>query len=230
MAGRFASLSEEELQVIVSNKDSNNTKKSTSVSVNILRDYLLEKNEDIHFETLCNKDLDNLLCKFYAEARTSKGDLYKKSTLQAIRHGINRHLKLNGVHKGTPVDIVHGIDFSKSRSLFDAMKKELKRSGKRGVVHKDIISDEDFSKLYTYFRQAESDPAVLLQKTFFEVVFYFGRRGRENLHKLKKQDFVISGEASGQPFVKKITDEQTKNHQDDDGKSGDGIMYAVKGK
>ena len=44
MAERFAFVSEEELKVLIENKDSKNTKRTTKTSVNILNDYLREKN------------------------------------------------------------------------------------------------------------------------------------------------------------------------------------------
>ncbi len=44
MAERFASVSEEELKVLIENKDSKNTKRTTKTSVKILNDYLREKN------------------------------------------------------------------------------------------------------------------------------------------------------------------------------------------
>ena len=44
MAERFALVSEEELKVLIENKDSKNTKRTTKTSVNILNDYLREKN------------------------------------------------------------------------------------------------------------------------------------------------------------------------------------------
>ena len=44
MAERFASVSEEELKVLIENQDSKNTKRTTKTSVKILNDYLREKN------------------------------------------------------------------------------------------------------------------------------------------------------------------------------------------
>lgn len=57
---------------------------------------------------------------------------------------------------------------------------------------------------------------------------HFGRRGRENLRQLKRSDFAISTDATGDRYVY-LTDERTKNHQDDDG-GAEGRMYEVKGK
>ena len=44
MAERFAFVPEEELKVLIKNKDSKNTKRTTKTSVKILNDYLREKN------------------------------------------------------------------------------------------------------------------------------------------------------------------------------------------
>ena len=44
MAERFAFVSEEELKVLIKNKDSKNTKRTTKTIVKILNDYLREKN------------------------------------------------------------------------------------------------------------------------------------------------------------------------------------------
>ena len=64
MAERFASVSEEELKVLIENKDSKNTKKITKTSVKILNDYLREKNLEEPQTTLAN-----ILTKFYTGAR-----------------------------------------------------------------------------------------------------------------------------------------------------------------
>ena len=44
MAERFASVSKEELKVLIENKDSKNTKRTTKTNAKILNDYLSEKN------------------------------------------------------------------------------------------------------------------------------------------------------------------------------------------
>ncbi len=73
MAERFASVSEEQLKVLIENKDSKNTRRTTKTNVKILNDYLREKNlEEPQNETA----LANVLqTKFYAGARKSDGSL-----------------------------------------------------------------------------------------------------------------------------------------------------------
>jgi hypothetical protein len=55
-------------------------------------------------------------------------------------------------------------------------------------------------------------PSGLLNKVMFEILFYFCRRGRENLRELKVSDFEISRDETGRQYVWKKTSEQTKNH------------------
>jgi len=58
-------------------------------------------------------------------------------------------------------------------------------------------------------------------------MIHFGRRGRENLRSLKRSDFALSTDGAGDRYVY-LTDERTKNHQDDDS-GAEGHMYEVKG-
>lgn len=71
-------------------------------------------------------DLDNLLCKFYFEVRTTEGEHYKKSSLGNLRYGLNRNLHNHGFE----FDIVHGPQFAKSTKAFLDACKELKALGK----------------------------------------------------------------------------------------------------
>ena len=54
------------------------TKQSTKTCVRLLRDYLTEKRLNENFGIMSHSDLDAVLKIFYVEARTRKGDLYKR--------------------------------------------------------------------------------------------------------------------------------------------------------
>ena len=64
----------------------------------------------MHFENFASDQLDLVLCKFFTEARSVKGELYKTSSLISIKHGINRNLS----NSNSGLDIVNGSDFKKS--------------------------------------------------------------------------------------------------------------------
>lgn len=73
-----------------------------------------------------HKELDELLSKFYFEARTTEGEFYKTASLGNLRYGINRNL----AKKEYPYDIVHSPEFTRSSSVFSNACKELKAAGK----------------------------------------------------------------------------------------------------
>lgn len=107
---RFASLDEEQFERLLTDKDADNTQKATKLAVKTVRSYLIEKGLSPDFESMEPDVLDSALCKFYAEARTISGELYKKSTLFSNRHGLNRHLSVNSQNPAA-MDIIHGKDF-----------------------------------------------------------------------------------------------------------------------
>ncbi|XP_033756252.1 uncharacterized protein LOC117338997 [Pecten maximus] len=213
---RFASLNDENINKLMTEKDSINTRRATDSAVKMFKEYLKEKNVAEDVETLDSTELDKLLGKFYLEARNKNGELYKKASLTAFRHGLNRHFKDH--------DIVNGQDFKSSREAFIAMSSELKRQGLGGVDHHPPIEKADLQKLYASFDI--TDAASLQQKVFVDILLYFGRRGRENARQLKVSDFSCSTDSEGHVYIYHEKDEQTKNHRHDTN-TADGRMYVV---
>jgi hypothetical protein len=89
---RFATLSEDVMNSILKDKNSENTKQATDRAVCLFRKYLNEIDRSEDFENYEISELQEALTKFYSEARNESGDLYKKSTLTNTRYGINRLL------------------------------------------------------------------------------------------------------------------------------------------
>ncbi|XP_033759203.1 uncharacterized protein LOC117341461 [Pecten maximus] len=223
---RFASVDGDELKGIIDNIDSANTKRTTMTSVKLFREYLSAKNYATDFENFTQDDLDSKLSSFYVEMRNKNGDMYKKSTLISYRHGLQRHLEKC---RSDNIDITNHNIFRKSSQAFKGMSKELKRQGLAAVNHHPPVSDGDLKNLYHYLLQGNLEDAQLLQyKVFIDLMLHFGRRGRENLATLTRQDFAVGRDDEGALYVYKTTDELTKNHQDDSQKSSDGRMYEVK--
>ncbi|CAG2187028.1 unnamed protein product [Mytilus edulis] len=76
----------------------------------------------------------------------------------------------------------------------------------------------------TYLKQG----ILTFSKVFVDILIHFGRRGRENLATLTRQDFAVQPDPEGTLYVHKTHDELTKNHQTDSEKSSDGRMYEIK--
>ena len=108
---KFASCDESDLQQIIDNSESSNTKKATKLAVSLFHQY---KGENIVFEELSPGELNRVLGRFYVELRTPKGELYKKTTLLTYRQGIQRHLQ----DIRPTIDIIKGLEFVESNKFF----------------------------------------------------------------------------------------------------------------
>ena len=96
-SSRFPELSEDDLIKLLNSKDSTNTKKANKQAVSIFEAFLSSKLNFRHlaygkWTELSASQLSPVLRKFYAEARTQKGDFYKKSTMLSLRNSLNRHV------------------------------------------------------------------------------------------------------------------------------------------
>ena len=58
----------------------------------VLFAYLIKKNIDQAFEDLSSKELDEMLVNFFPEVRTNNGELYRKSSLISVGHGLQESL------------------------------------------------------------------------------------------------------------------------------------------
>ena len=134
-AGRFAVLSEDAATNLLLTKDTANTKKANLRAYRTFRSYLNERNYDkTNFEEWETARLDEVLAKFYSEARTEKGELYKTTTLYSLRYSLNRYLTDYAIKEKKPVvDITNKESFPKSNEMFKACCKMLKKEGKASL-------------------------------------------------------------------------------------------------
>ena len=229
---RFASLSENDATNLLLSKDALNTKRANERTHRTFCTYLKEKNYgDVDFENWRPDMLDETLSKFYSEARTETGELYKTTSFYSLRYSLNRHLADFAIrNKKDVMDITSKIKFPKSNEMFKACCKMLKKEGKGFVESSPPIEEIDLQKMAKYFESnLRENPKVMQQKVFVDLMLHFGRRGRENLRDLKQSDFAVSTDGEGELYLHSVQDEQTKNHQEDLHRN-QGRMYEVKGK
>ena len=191
------------------NLESRKTKQSTEFCVRIFQDFCANRGETGDFAEFDLDKLCTLLSDFYANVRSTTGKFYSRSSIVAIRHGINRHLKW----KGKQIDIVKDTLFMQANRVFVSMLKKTREVGKGHIDHKPVVTSSDLKKLYESDVFNTNTPHGLLHKVWFELQLYFCRRGRENMRELKVTDFRVMLGDSGQEYIKKITSEKTKNHQ-----------------
>ena len=118
-----------------------------------------------------------------------KGEKYKSTTLKAMQAALNRYFK-----DTRGIDITQDKNFIKANELFLGLLKENKKEGRGQVEHKKVLTDQDKELLFMHFetRMTEDpDPKILQQICLFNIIYYMGRRGRENLCSMEKSMFEI---------------------------------------
>ena len=73
--------------------------------------------------------------------------------------------------------------------------------------------------------------ATLLQEIMlFNIIFYMGRCGRENLRNMKKDTFAIDRDETGRRFIFQQIDKADKNHSEQDTEmSNQACIYEIQG-
>ena len=116
-----------------------NTAKNERKSVEAFKAYLKELNvEDVDFFKYTEQELNSYLSTFWWNACTRKGEKYKASSLETIRHSLKGEIK----NYGHEYDITDEkcTSFLKSIWAFKSAMKELKQTGFSHVQHhKEII-------------------------------------------------------------------------------------------
>ena len=153
---------------------------------------------------------DQNLRRFYAEARTKKGEDYSRSTLLGFHHSIERHLNAPPFSRG--LQISTDPRFARSKLMLDAQIKSLKRSGKENLSHKPAIKEGDLQKLKSREVLSLSSPLSLLRKFWFHFVLFFCRRGLEGQRSLTKNSFKFETDAAERNYATTSHDELSKNH------------------
>ena len=152
---RFATLSEEDLNLLLDDKDAKSTKRATKSALKVFHQYLKEKKQ-------MNLKQKNMLKLLYAEARKANGTSYSKSTLNSLRFGLNQHFKAT-----RSFDIINDSEFTDANKVFGAKCVDLRRQGLAKVEHKPLICEEDLKDLYESTAFGQNDPEKLQNKGFF---------------------------------------------------------------
>ena len=242
---RHKSKSEQEIKEVLEKRKADNTNKATKLWVDCFNDYLKDNGLGDVVE-LKAEQLPAILEKFYVEVRSQKqilnengdpildedGDIqyesYCNNSMRSLRAALNRHFKIE-----LNVNIIENPAFIKANEIFAGKMRINKQEGKGTTRHKEPISDEDLQRLGQYFERNMTGPpnATLLQEmVLFNIIFYMGRRGRENLRTMKKDTFKIATDSKKRRFIYQDKDENDKNHNENDTEnSNQGRIYEIPG-
>ena len=138
-AKRFKILTDKELQEQQLSAQNLNTLKNEKKAERIFKEYLQEAGEtDLNFYLYTEEQLDSHLAKFWFAARKKNHELYRVSSLENIRHSLNRALKRSG--HGFDITKKECTSFTKSIKAFEDVITLLKKQGKGYVENTpDVI-------------------------------------------------------------------------------------------
>ena len=153
------------------------------------------------------------------------GKFYHVNTLRSIRFSLQRFFNDN-FH----TDIIQNRRFVEPNIVFENVLKKIKENGKGETKHHPELEPEDIT---LFFNSCDiNTPAGLQDLVWFNVMFYFIRRGRENLRAMTKDTFKEGIDASGRAFFYQAKGEKDKNHSENDesfATIGEGRMYETGG-
>ena len=210
---RFYSKTPEEITKILDERNSRNTKRATKCNLKIFTDYLAEKGLPT-LEQLDLEELPAILQTFYPNLRRLNGDDYKLQSMKCIRAGINRWTKSN-----RNMDIISDPRFAKANEIFKGVAKVARQTGRGSTKSYPVIEQEDMERIATYFLHDimnAPDPRKLQKCLLFYIIYFFVRRGRENLYAMTLETFEVATDPDGRQYIFQALDELDKNHREMD--------------
>ena len=218
----------EEKQKLLEGKDKVTTQRATKGYMEQFRNYLSVKNLP-KVEDLDPADLNDILSDFYSSVKPQKKEEYSVQSLKCLRAGLNRYFR-----KEKGIDITADSQFVKANEMFEAVKVDSKKKGRGVRVSYPPITNIDLERIAEYFchdHVTVPDARRLQQNMIFYIIYFFCRRGRENLYNMTRDTFKLVVEPDGVEYFIQNIDEMDKNHgADDKDKTNEGKMYATYGK
>ena len=196
---QFKDHSEEEIKELLTNKDRKSTQHATQGALNQFNAFLKVENlpdiedlNDIH-------QLSEILQSFYTALRPIKSTDYSAQSLKCIHSGLNRYMR-----KEKGIDICNNEQFTRANEVFTSVLVDSKNKGKAVKKSFPPISNIDLERICKHFNYddvTKPNPKRLQQQMIFYIIYYFCRRGRENLYGMTVDTFKLVVEPDGQQFV-----------------------------
>lgn len=198
---------EEELRRIEKEAVPKGTFRQTENHVKKFKSFLSSKGLNENFETLSSSTLNDYLRLFYANLKMKNGLFYCPSSLVCFRASIQRHLSSPDINR--KINIIHGDEFQRANGVLRAMVGKYLNSSQEKKNTYEAISKNDMNKIRHYFDR--SSLQKLQDEVLFNVIFYFGLRGRENLRSLTTDCIKINEDDSGVKYCFVNTTMLSKN-------------------
>ena len=132
------------------------------MNINVIKRYLGSINEGrkIDHENIPPKELNIQLAKFFMNVRKKNGDVYEPTSLKDFQRSLQRYLN----DKSSQVNILQDQEFSKSREVLLAKKRELLQQHAKGNLPqacRELTITEEDHQLFQLGQFGKHEPEVL---------------------------------------------------------------------
>ena len=239
---RFQEKSDQQIEVIISKKNKDNTHKATKLWMTCFTEYLIEKDypgpDDIdtldlpsileHFSSAVCKKPSNADVSSESESEqennspTTNTDASVLPAQKKKKNYKNTSMKAiraaiaRYYREKRSIDIMSNEAFLRANSVFTGILQVNKEQGLGNIQWKKEVSNFDLNILMNYFKASMAGPPSpnkLQDIIIFYILYFMCHTGRENLRFMTKETFQISIDPEdGRKYIYKAVDEADKNH------------------
>jgi hypothetical protein len=162
-------------------------------SVKKFEAFLRENNLQLDLHSAPTEEIAKYMRYFFASLKKQSGEWYSPNTVIGIRAGLYRFfLKIRSLDI-IAEPVFHNVNFMLKYAC-DAFLPEGGRMNRY-----EAVEPADMEILGKYFDR--STPHILLQEVYFNILYYYGNRGREWLRGIAMNSFVEKRLATGEAAV-----------------------------
>ena len=204
--GRFAEVSESDVEKFIEGEENANTKRKTFCDLKLVKKFLVEERHEIReIEKIPPTELDGYLSQFVLAARTKTGKDYEPSLLRRILASVERHLSRYSYGK----TIFKDSDFKKARDALKAKQKELKRHGLGNRPKATTaLTDDEIEILFDKKLLGLSSPQALLNMVWLNNMIHFGLRGCKEKKELRWGDAILKTDSDDKEYLEYLNAKQ----------------------
>ncbi|XP_031552308.1 zinc finger MYM-type protein 3-like [Actinia tenebrosa] len=147
--------------------------------------------ESRKMEDIPESELNTLLCKFFISIRKQDGGEYEPGSITGFQRSFQRYLQ----EKGSLYNILKDNDFSRSRSVIAAKRKDLTCKGKCNLPNatRELRATE-VNTLFEIGQFSVVEPKALQKALWWFLSLHFGWRARDESRKLSWGDVSLEND------------------------------------
>lgn len=188
---------ENELQRIEEEGIPDSSKAQMKRTVERFKTFLKNNNLDDNIERVPPKILNNYLRFFYSELKTKDGKFYAPKSLICFRAALHRYFSSPSVNR-SDINILSSSDFSGSNRILKTMVGKYLSSNPKETEKYPPIEASDMVSIRNYFDR--NSAKIIQEEVIFNLIYFFGLRGREILRFLRRNYFELKEDSTGKRY------------------------------